>query len=205
MTFIEKRKFYTAVFVVTFLVLVGLIIFSSTLGVARISFFESIKIMLDKVPLINRLVSTEGIEKTHHIIVLKIRMPRILLAALVGMGLSVVGSTFQGMFKNPMADPYVLGISSGAAFGATIAMILGLGHRMLGMGLTTVLAFTGAIFTTLIGNQIVHCIHQFHLMLNVKLGNRFIQKHDIGLLGKGPCDNNPLSFPSADFIDVFSL
>ena len=150
MTFIEKRKFYTAVFVVTFLVLVGLIIFSSTLGVARISFFESIRIMLDKVPLINRLVSTEGIEKTHHIIVLKIRMPRILLAALVGMGLSVVGSTFQGMFKNPMADPYVLGISSGAAFGATIAMILGLGHRMLGMGLTTVLAFTGAIFTTLI-------------------------------------------------------
>lgn len=57
-------------------------------------------------------------------IILQIRLPRVLLGILVGMSLSVSGTTMQTLFKNPMADPYIIGISSGAAFGAVLAMRL---------------------------------------------------------------------------------
>lgn len=58
-------------------------------------------------------------------IILDIRMPRIILGALVGASLAVAGAAMQGVFRNPMASPYVLGISSGAAFGASLAIVLG--------------------------------------------------------------------------------
>ncbi len=59
-------------------------------------------------------------------IIMNIRLPRILLGALVGAALAVAGAAMQGVFRNPMASPYVLGISSGASFGAALAMIIGI-------------------------------------------------------------------------------
>ncbi|MFH1367803.1 MAG: iron ABC transporter permease [Elusimicrobiota bacterium] len=59
-------------------------------------------------------------------IVWKIRVPRVLLGVFVGMGLAAVGCVFQGLLRNPLADPYTLGISGGAAFGATLAVITGI-------------------------------------------------------------------------------
>lgn len=59
-------------------------------------------------------------------IILEIRLPRILLALAVGGGLSVAGGVFQALLKNPLAEPYILGISSGGAFGAITAILLGL-------------------------------------------------------------------------------
>ena len=56
----------------------------------------------------------------------QIRLPRILLSALVGGSLAFVGAVFQGLFRNPLADPHILGISSGAALGATIAILFGI-------------------------------------------------------------------------------
>lgn len=58
-------------------------------------------------------------------IILNLRLPRVLLGALVGAALAVAGAAMQGVFRNPMASPYVLGISSGAAFGASIAIVMG--------------------------------------------------------------------------------
>ncbi len=58
-------------------------------------------------------------------VIINIRLPRILLAAIVGASLAVAGATMQGLFRNPMASPSVLGISSGAAFGAALAIVLG--------------------------------------------------------------------------------
>jgi iron complex transport system permease protein len=66
----------------------------------------------------------------------------------VGGGVSVVGTSFQGIFKNPMADPYILGISSGAALGATLAVVSGIEASMLGMSFTAIAAFSCAIVTT---------------------------------------------------------
>jgi len=76
------------------------------------------------------LVTGSGhVEETVKMIVLKIRLPRIILAGLVGFSLSLAGLVFQGLLRNPLADPFVLGISSGAAFGAVIGIVLGLGFR----------------------------------------------------------------------------
>jgi len=80
------------------------------------------------------------------VIVLDVRTPRVVLAILVGMGLSVSGAAMQGLFRNPMAEPYVLGMSSGAAVGACLAIVLGVG-KVLGPFAIPVLAFTGATAT----------------------------------------------------------
>ena len=150
MAFIYKKRYYMYLLAVAFIVLVFLIIVSGTMGVANISFIESLKIMVSKIPWVGRLVDDENISKSHRLIVLNVRMPRIFLSALVGAGLSIVGSTFQGMFRNPMADPYILGISSGASVGATIAIVLGLGGMVGGLGVITLFAFLGAILTALV-------------------------------------------------------
>lgn len=62
----------------------------------------------------------------YDIIVWEIRIPRVILAALVGAALSISGAVFQGVFRNPLVEPYILGISSGAAAGAGIAIVLGI-------------------------------------------------------------------------------
>jgi len=124
------------------LLLFCIMILSSTLGAADISFVEALKIMTG--------FSSEYINETHKLIVLKIRMPRIFLAALVGVGLSIVGGTFQGLFKNQLADPYVLGISSGAGLGATLAIIFSFEGAVLGFAFNSLCAFIGAILTALL-------------------------------------------------------
>ena len=70
--------------------------------------------------------------KSTHIIFFNLRLPRALLAFFSGGALSISGACLQGIFKNPMADSYVLGVSSGAALGATIAIAFGLDIAFLG-------------------------------------------------------------------------
>lgn len=147
MAFIQKSKHYKTVFFICLLILFMIIIISCTLGVANITTLQSLKILVSKIPLLKNIISLHNIKSTYIKIVLEIRLPRILLAALVGCGLSVVGTAYQGMFKNPMADPYVLGISSGSAVGATIAIILGLESKIFGLGMITIFAFAGALLT----------------------------------------------------------
>lgn len=127
--------------------LIIVIVMSATLGASDITFIECVKIILSKIPLINMFIDEEPIKYTHKIIVLNIRMPRIILASFVGCGLSIVGATFQSLFRNPMADPYVIGISSGAAFGATLAMVLGLESYFLGVGIVSSFAFIFSLIT----------------------------------------------------------
>ena len=78
-------------------------------------------------------------------IVVDLRLPRVLTAALVGAGLAVAGTTFQGLLRNPLADPYVLGTASGAALGAAIAVLIPVSVAWLGFGLIHLLAFSGAL------------------------------------------------------------
>jgi iron complex transport system permease protein len=78
-------------------------------------------------------------------IVLELRLPRVLSALTVGTGLAVAGATFQGLLRNPLADPYVLGTASGAALGAAIAVVIPIQVAVLGLGLTNLLAFAGAL------------------------------------------------------------
>ena len=78
-------------------------------------------------------------------IVFDLRLPRVLTAMVVGVGLAVAGATFQGVLRNPLADPYVLGTASGAALGAAIAVILPVRTLVLEFGLLHGLAFLGAL------------------------------------------------------------
>jgi iron complex transport system permease protein len=78
-------------------------------------------------------------------IVWDLRLPRVLTAMVVGTGLAVAGATFQGLLRNPLADPYVLGTASGAALGAAIAVVIPIRTTILGFGLLQALAFAGAL------------------------------------------------------------
>lgn len=78
-------------------------------------------------------------------IVFDLRLPRVLTAMTVGTGLAVAGATFQGVLRNPLADPYVLGTASGAALGAAVAVILPVRAVVLEFGLLHGLAFAGAL------------------------------------------------------------
>jgi iron complex transport system permease protein len=78
-------------------------------------------------------------------ILLQIRLPRIVLAGLVGGALAVSGATFQGVFRNPLADPYLLGVASGAGLGAVLAFILPLPRGLYPIGAVQALAFLGAV------------------------------------------------------------
>jgi len=78
-------------------------------------------------------------------IVMDLRLPRVLAAMAVGLGLAVAGATFQGLLRNPLADPYVLGTASGAALGAAIGVLIPVRFVILEFGLLHGLAFVGAL------------------------------------------------------------
>jgi iron complex transport system permease protein len=82
-------------------------------------------------------------------IVVEVRLPRVLLAAMAGMGLGVVGAAFQALLRNPLAEPYLLGVSGGAALGATTAIALGLGvATVLGAALIPAASLVGGLVAT---------------------------------------------------------
>ncbi|HEX5466991.1 MAG TPA: iron ABC transporter permease [Candidatus Limnocylindrales bacterium] len=82
---------------------------------------------------------------TYETILFDLRLPRMLLAMCVGLGLSVAGATFQGVLRNPLADPYVLGTASGAALGAAIGLLVPVPVLLVGLGLAQLAAFVGAL------------------------------------------------------------
>jgi iron complex transport system permease protein len=85
------------------------------------------------------------------VILAHVRLPRVALAALAGGGLAAVGAAFQALLRNPLAEPYVLGVSGGAALGATIAIALGLGvSGILGAALIPAAALAGGLGATLL-------------------------------------------------------
>lgn len=112
-------------------------------GIASIPFRDANRILLHE--FLHLDVDMEGITDGSITIIRSIRLPRVVLGFLAGASLAVCGAGFQGIFKNPMADPFVLGVSSGAALGAAIGIVLHFG--------TTLLAFVGAFLTiTLVYN-----------------------------------------------------
>ncbi|REB05936.1 iron ABC transporter permease [Sporosarcina sp. BI001-red] len=77
----------------------------------------------------------------------KIRMPRVILAGLVGASLAIAGAAFQGLLKNPLADPYTLGVSSGASVGAVMTLFFGISIPFLGLYTLPVFSMAGAAIT----------------------------------------------------------
>ena len=92
----------------------------------------------------------QGQEETGGVIVFQLRLPRVLLALLVGGALSVAGAVLQALLRNPLATPYTLGISSGGALGAVVAIKLGWVVTLLGFTSVQLMAFVGSLATILL-------------------------------------------------------
>ncbi|MBQ9120423.1 MAG: iron ABC transporter permease [Lachnospiraceae bacterium] len=151
----RSRWPFITILVILFLLLFFVIVFAVCTGSANIKAEEAIRLLLAKIPLLGQGIDcTESIINNHALIVYQVRLPRILLAMLVGMALSITGAAFQGLFRNPLADPHILGVSSGAALGATFAMLSGAGIQFLGLGAVGIAAFAGALITVFIVYQI---------------------------------------------------
>jgi len=96
------------------------------------------------------LLGRESLTADQRVIVFSLRLPRILAAALVGSALSVSGLLFQGLFRNPLADPYVIGSSGGAVLGASVGVFLLPSVTVAGFGATALLGFVGAAASILL-------------------------------------------------------
>jgi len=119
------------------------VILSTTIGIADISFGQTIRILLVKLFHVN--LDMSGVKESAVTIVWLIRFPRVMLAFFVGGALAVCGASYQGIFKNPMADPFILGVSSGAALGATLGIIAHLDFSFMGFNAVSMFAFIGAL------------------------------------------------------------
>ncbi len=111
-------------------------------GAVSVAPGDTIAILLHRVLGLNLAQTWSPAAET---IVFDLRLPRVLSAMLVGLGLAVAGATFQGLLRNPLADPYVLGTASGAALGAAIAVLIPVRVLVLEFGLLHGLAFVGAL------------------------------------------------------------
>lgn len=154
----RKRLTYSQIILVLIIALLLCVVGSIVLGRYPIGIKETFSISVYKI--------IEGVRslglpvpqlkifwtKTQEALFLHHRLPRILLACLVGCCLSAAGASYQGVFQNPMAAPDILGASSGAAFGAALAILLNLGDSMI-----MVFAFASSILTVClviyVGNQ----------------------------------------------------
>lgn len=120
--------------------LVCLFVVSLTFGRYPVPLLQVIRILLSSLFPFLRIAKTWT--ASMYAAVVNIRLPRVATACLVGCCLSTSGAAYQGVFQNPMASPDLLGATSGAAFGAALAILMGLGSQMI-----TVLAFAFSLFT----------------------------------------------------------
>ena len=99
-----------------------------------------------------RTLQGESLAGSADWVVRELRLPRVVLAMLVGAGLAVAGCVTQGVFRNPLADPGLIGVSSGASAGASFVIVLGAGliggHELLGVSIVAIGAFLGAVAAT---------------------------------------------------------
>jgi iron complex transport system permease protein len=120
-------------------------------GSEEISFADILRILFDTVR--GNPAGSEG-SSPANVILLHIRLPRVLLSCLVGGSLAAVGVVLQALLRNPLADPYVLGISSGAALGAGLAILIGIGTTLWALSALPLFAFAGGLLALLVVYQI---------------------------------------------------
>ena len=112
------------------------------IGAVSVPPLTSMKILATRVPFVDIAATWPD---TWDTILWQLRLPRIVLAGIVGAALAMSGATYQGLFRNPLADPYLIGVASGAGLGATIVLVTGVPHFVFGVDLLPVAAFVGAI------------------------------------------------------------
>ena len=132
----KQRRKWHLVSLSLFAVLIILVLIAAAVGSVKLSLREVWHVFQSKI------LGVESGNEAAQTVVWQLRLPRILLAAFVGAALSGAGVALQGLFRNSLVDPYILGLSSGAAFGAALAVVLKLSW------LIPAFAFLGGIFAT---------------------------------------------------------
>jgi len=120
---------------------------AASIGSVKVPFSTTFQILLDKLPFVDISQTWQDAIAT---IIWDIRLPRVILAGLVGAALSIAGATYQGLFRNPLADPYLIGVAQGASVGAITGFMLPAAWNISAFGLVPMLAFAGAILATVI-------------------------------------------------------
>jgi len=129
--------------VVLLSVLLVSVLVAAAVGSVSISPLNVGKMLLSRVPGIS--VADKSWTEAEELIILRVRLPRVLLAAVIGGGLSTAGVLFQGILRNPLADPYIIGVSSGASLGAASALLFFIPAGIGGYGALPLFAFAGAV------------------------------------------------------------
>lgn len=124
--------------------LLFMLVLSSAVGPVPIPLGTVVKLLAAKIPLLEVSVDWPAAFET---ILFDIRLPHAVLMALTGMALGGSGAAYQGLFRNPLADPYIIGVASGAGLGAILAMTVQFPSSLLGMAAVPVAAFVGALVT----------------------------------------------------------
>jgi len=125
------------------LLLAGSVVFAATLGYISLPLPAALNIMIARV--FDQPSWITQYDPVWSTVVMEVRLPRILCATVVGAGLALAGVVFQGILLNPLADPYTLGVSAGAAFGASLALLVN--FHLLGNLSIPLFAFAGAVAT----------------------------------------------------------
>ncbi|MGD6934160.1 MAG: FecCD family ABC transporter permease [Candidatus Bathyarchaeia archaeon] len=147
-TSLERARRWQVWLFLLVLFLIIVILVSLNIGSSFISFENIFKIFFNKLTFSNP--SYFQVSDVETSLVLDVRLPRILCACLVGAALSIAGAVYQGLFRNPLADPYTIGASAGAALGATASIVLGISFTVLGISTLPIFAFIGCISAVLL-------------------------------------------------------
>ena len=117
-------------------------VFAASLGSVDIPFLAAAQIVLSRLPGIDSPADTPAAWDT---ILWQLRLPRVALAGIVGGGLAMAGAAYQGLFKNPLADPYLVGVASGAGLAAVIVLLTGVPLFIGGFSFLPIAAFIGGV------------------------------------------------------------
>jgi iron complex transport system permease protein len=134
---------YRIVLVVLAVSLVASVLVAVAVGSVGISPGAALRLAAWKLGLTDR---PSGVPPSTEVILFQLRLPRVALAVIVGLALAVAGTLFQGLFRNPLADPAIVGVSSGAALGAIAVIVAGGGALLGGLGVSLA-AFVGGMLT----------------------------------------------------------
>ena len=145
-TYFRRTSRWKLVVTLLIVALIVTIIVSLNVGYAQIPFGNILTILGKQIPFLNGFVDSSAVLPSQTAIILQIRLPRIIAGVVVGAALAASGVVYQGVFRNPMADSYVLGVSAGAAVGASVSILFGAGFSVFGLRFVQVAAFIGALF-----------------------------------------------------------
>ena len=137
-----KWKSRLIAFLCMLMLLMIVVVIAVSTGSSQVSFATTVSVILSRIPFLDIPETWAGNIET---IIMNIRMPRVILAGVSGAALAVAGATYQGLFRNPLADPYLVGVSQGAALGAVIGFLIPIGSEFWSLNIVSLFAFIGGL------------------------------------------------------------